>query len=190
MSSAEESRKRKTAWETARSVYDRESCDIRRAERMEEDRFHIYELLLAPLEEVRESPSKHPEGDALYHSLQVFTLARAERPYDEEFLLAALLHDVGKSLDPREHVPAALEALQGFITERTAWLIEHHAEAMAWREGTLGARSRRRLEASADCEELRLLARCDAEGRTPGMVVPDLREALDYLRQLSAECGE
>ena len=41
-------------------------------------------------------------------SLQVFELARERRPYDEEFLLAALLHDIGKGLDPADHVAAAL----------------------------------------------------------------------------------
>src|SRR5208283_4791632 len=38
------------------------------------DRFQIYEILLLPLENVKESPKYHPEGDALYHSLQVFDL--------------------------------------------------------------------------------------------------------------------
>ena len=51
-------------------------------------------------------------------SPQVFDLARDELPYDEEFLLAALLHDVGKAIDPHEHVLTGLEALDGFITER------------------------------------------------------------------------
>ena len=68
--------------------------------------------LLLPLEEVKGSPTYHPEGDVLYHSLQVFELARERRPYDEEFLLAALLHDVGKALDPADHVQAALDALK------------------------------------------------------------------------------
>ena len=38
----------------------------------------------------------HPEGDVLYHLLQCYVLAVDELPYDEEFQLAALLHDVGK----------------------------------------------------------------------------------------------
>src|SRR5688572_23183345 len=111
------------------------------------DRFQIYEMLLLPLENTKQSPKYHPEGDALYHSLQVFDLARDALPYDEEFLLAALLHDVGKAIDPEDHVRVALEALDGFITPRTAWLIEHHMEAHAARDGELGARARRRLEA-------------------------------------------
>lgn len=154
------------------------------------DRFQIYEMLLLPLEQVKENPAHHPEGDVLYHSLQVFELARGELPYDEEFLLAALLHDVGKGIDRKEHVPAALEALEGFITPRTAWLVEHHAEAHALRDGTLGVRSRRRLEASEDFDELMLLAECDARGRAVGVEVPEVEEALDYLRDLAETCGE
>ena len=80
---------------------------------------------------MKEPLKYHPEGDALYHSLQVFDLARDELAYDEEFLAAALLHDVGKAIDPADHVAAGLEALDGFITERTAWLIEHHMLAHA-----------------------------------------------------------
>ena len=93
------------------------------------DRFELYRMLLQPLEGVKQSPKYHPEGDALYHSLQVFELARNERPYDEEFLLAALLHDVGKAVDPADHVTAALQMLEGTITERTETLIAHHMEA-------------------------------------------------------------
>ncbi len=148
------------------------------------DRFPIYELLLLPLERVKENRHYHPEGDALYHSLQVFELARAELPYDEEFLLAALLHDVGKAIDPRDHVAAALEALQGFITPRCAWLIEHHMAGHALLEGRLGVRARRRLEACDDFEELRLLAECDRDGRETGVDVADVDEALQYIRDL------
>jgi hypothetical protein len=154
------------------------------------DRFQVYEALLLPLEHVKESREHHPEGDALYHSLQVFALARDALPYDEEFLLAALLHDVGKAIDRKDHVAAALEALDGHITPRTAWLIEHHAEAHALGDGTLGVRARRRLEASEDFDELMLLRRCDAAGRQVGVPAPDVDEALDYLRELAESCGE
>jgi hypothetical protein len=154
------------------------------------DRFRVYELLLLPLEDIKEDSKKHPEGDVLYHSLQVFELARDTLPYDEEFLIAALLHDVGKAIDSRNHVAAGLEALEGYITPRTAWLIEHHTEAMSLRNGTLGARSRRRLEAAESFDELMLLADCDRLGRAVGAQVPDVPEALAYIRDLAETCGE
>ena len=154
------------------------------------DRFRTYELLLLPLEHVMQPPETHPEGDVLYHSLQVFELARQALPYDEEFLLAALLHDVGKAIDRREHVAAGLEALEGQISPRTAWLIEHHVEAAALNDGTLGVRLRRRLEAAEDFDELILLAECDRRGRAIGMETPDLWDALRYVRQLAEMCDE
>ena len=154
------------------------------------DRFRVYELLLLPLEGIKESLEEHPEGDVLYHSLQVFELARDAIPYDEEFLLAALLHDVGKAIDRRDHVAAGLEALNGTITPRTAWLIEHHVEALALPQGTLGVRLRRRLESSEDFDELLLLGKCDRQGRVVGVVVPDVYDAIAYLRDLAEECDE
>lgn len=153
------------------------------------DRFQVYRSLLLPLESVKQSKKWHPEGDVLYHSLQVFDLARDELPYDEEFQLAALLHDVGKGIDPYDHVRAGLEALEGFISERTAWFIEHHMEAHGLLDGTIGARARKRLQQSPDYEELLLLGRCDRDGRQPGVEAPDLDEALESIRELAQLCG-
>ncbi|HEV3137898.1 MAG TPA: HD domain-containing protein, partial [Pirellulales bacterium] len=153
------------------------------------DRFQIYQMLLVPLETVRQSPEYHPEGDALYHSLQVFDLARNALPYDEEFQLAALLHDVGKAIDPRDHVAAALESLEGRISERTAWFIGHHMEAHALRDGTLGVRARRRLQAADDFDDLMLLCDCDLRGRQRGVHVPDVEDALAHVRELSRTVG-
>jgi len=164
---------------------DEEVCGA--AERI--DRFAVYRSLLVPLEAVKQSREYHPEGDALYHSLQVFELARDELPYDEEFLLAALLHDVGKAIEPHDHVAAGLEALAEVITPRTAWLIEHHMEGHALHEGTLGARARRRLEESPDYEELVLLSRCDRAGRVRGAQVPEVEDALEYIRELARTYG-
>jgi predicted HD phosphohydrolase len=153
------------------------------------DRFQVYQSLLLPLENVKQNLAYHPEGDALYHSLQVFDLARHEQPYDEEFLLAALLHDVGKAIDPRDHVATALEALDGTISDRTAWLIEHHMLAHGLADATLGRRANRRLRESEHYDDLVLLGRCDRAGRKPGVEAPELDEALDYIRDLDATFG-
>lgn len=156
----------------------------------DETRYRIFQTLLKPLAGVQQHREQHPEGDALYHSLQVFELARNELPYDEEFLLAALLHDVGKAIDPLDHTAAGLAALEGLITERTAWLIEHHLDGRALADGKLGARARHRLEASPDFEELKLLADCDRRGRVPGMQVCEIEEALAAIRELAEMCGD
>jgi hypothetical protein len=153
------------------------------------DPWPVFRRLLLPLEEVKGSPAYHPEGDVLYHSLQVFEQARDRRPYDEEFLLAALLHDVGKGLDRGNHVEAGLEALEGLITERTHWLIAHHMDAHDYRTGKLGHRARRELEASPDFEDLLLLRECDDAGRVPGAMVCTVDEALEYLRELERQNG-
>src|SRR5262245_22791697 len=114
------------------------------------DPYPLFRLLLLPLEKVRGPAAYHPEGDVLYHSLQVFELAKEARPYDVELMQAALLHDVGKGLDPAKHVEAGLEALEGLISERTRFLIAHHMDAHLYRQGELGARARRAGEASPD----------------------------------------
>jgi hypothetical protein len=154
------------------------------------DRFDYYRRLVAALEQVKLNSEFHPEGDALTHTLQVFELARHELPYDEEFLLASLLHDVGKAIDRRDHIAAGLTALQGQITERTAWIIEHHTEANQLAEGRLGIRARHRLEAHEDFDTLTLFSKCDRGGRERSMQTMDLDEAIEYVRQLEEECGD
>jgi hypothetical protein len=153
------------------------------------DPYQYYRMLLMPLENVRQSPVHHPEGDVLYHSLQVFELAREHRAYDEEFLLAALLHDVGKGFDPADHVEAGLLALDGMITERTRFLIAHHMDAHEYHTGRLGGRLRRELEASEDFDDLMLLRQLDDAGRVPGAPVCTVDEALDILKELERSNG-
>jgi len=151
------------------------------------DRFEIYRMVLAPLEKVNQNPAWHPEGDALYHTLQVFELARHHQPYDEEFLLAALLHDVGKAIDPHDHVAAGLDALEGAITMRTQFLIAHHMDAHQIHAGTIGHRAKLRLEESPDYDDLILLGELDRAGRQIGAQVCTIDEALNYIRSLENE---
>lgn len=172
----------------------REYPDLNLDDAMEEmeqdiDPYPLFRMLLMPLEEVKQNAKFHPEGDVLYHSLQVFEQAKEVRPYDVEFLLAALLHDIGKGLDPSDHVGAALQSLEGLITERTQFLIENHMLAHEYKMGTLGMKQRRRLEASPDLEDLLLLRECDVAGRVPGAIVGTVDEALDYLKELEITNG-
>ena len=154
------------------------------------DRYAVFRSLLLPLEEVKQSPQWHPEGDALYHSLQVFELARDRVPYDEEFLLAALLHDVGKAIDRHDHVAAGLTALEGLITERTAFLIANHMAAHDLADGTLGHRASIRLRSEEHFEDLELLQELDRAGRQPGARVCSVDQALDFIRKLEEENGD
>ncbi len=151
------------------------------------DRFAIFKMRLQPLESVKQNPKYHPEGDALFHSLQVFQLAREARPYDEEFLLAALLHDVGKAIDPQDHVKAGVEALRGAVTARTLWLIEHHMDLLPARDRALPPRIKREIEASEHYDDLVLLREVDDAGRVPGEHVETLDAVLGYLKGLEEE---
>ena len=121
--------------------------------------------------------------------MQVYALAKDEMPYDEEFLLAALLHDVGKAIDPHDHVLAGLEALEGFISDRTGWLIAHHMEAHKIHDRSIGARRRKRLAAHPLFDDLILLGECDRNGRVPGADVDSPEQALDYIEQIEEMFG-
>lgn len=149
------------------------------------DRFQVFYSLLLPLENVKQSPTYHPEGDALYHSLQVYDLACDQLPYDEEFLLAALLHDVGKGIDRHDHVRSGLESLEDFITERTYWLIENHMLAHKLHDRSIGARARKRLMQNENYDDLVLLGECDRGGRQVGVQTTALEDALEYIREIS-----
>lgn len=153
------------------------------------DRFQVFEVLLLPLENVKQNPKWHPEGDALYHSLQVYDLACDQSPYDEEFLLAALLHDVGKAIDPHDHVGAGVQAVEEFVTERTLWLIKHHMLAHQLHDRTIGARARNRLMAHESYDDLVTLGECDRGGRKCGVEVTDVDEALEYIRAIDTMFG-
>lgn len=147
------------------------------------DAFASLEILLTRLEQIQLNPGKHPEGDALYHSLQTFELGLEERPYDEEFLLACLLHDAGLAIDRRAPVPALLRLLGNLVTERTRFFIENLAAATEYLKT---GRMPRALRRSDDFDDLVLLARCDRDGRERGAPVRELHEALEYLAGIDA----
>lgn len=64
--------------------------------------------------------------DRLQHSLQTAELA-ANAGEDEQYVVCALLHDIGDTLGSVNHADVAAAILQPFISEENHWMIKHHA---------------------------------------------------------------
>ncbi|MFY9224694.1 MAG: HD domain-containing protein [Blastocatellia bacterium] len=64
--------------------------------------------------------------DRLQHSLQTATLAY-KAGESEEYVVCALLHDIGDSLGSYNHADIAGAILKPFISEENHWMIEKHA---------------------------------------------------------------
>jgi predicted HD phosphohydrolase len=63
--------------------------------------------------------------DRLEHSLQAATLAYRDR-MDEEYVVCALLHDMGDILASTNHAELAATVLKPFVSEQNWWLLQHH----------------------------------------------------------------
>ena len=64
--------------------------------------------------------------DRLTHSLQTATLAHKDGK-DEEYVVCALLHDIGDTLGPANHADIAATILEPYVSEENHWMIKHHA---------------------------------------------------------------
>ncbi|MHA6164302.1 HD domain-containing protein [Pseudomonas sichuanensis] len=63
--------------------------------------------------------------DRLSHSLQ--TASRAWRDgRDEEYVVCALLHDIGDTLGSYNHPDIAAAILKPFVSPENLWMVEHH----------------------------------------------------------------
>ena len=61
----------------------------------------------------------------LEHALQTATRAWRDGA-DEDWVVSALLHDIGDGLAPQNHDRFAAEMLRPFVREECAWVVEHH----------------------------------------------------------------
>ncbi len=61
----------------------------------------------------------------LTHGLQAATRARRDGA-DLDWVVAALLHDIGDRLAPQNHDRMAAEILRPYVREEVAWVVEHH----------------------------------------------------------------
>jgi predicted HD phosphohydrolase len=63
--------------------------------------------------------------DRYTHSLQTATRALRESR-DEEYVVCALLHDIGDTLGTYNHPDIAVAIIKPFICEANLWMIQHH----------------------------------------------------------------
>ncbi len=64
--------------------------------------------------------------DRMEHCLQTAHLA-AEAGEDDEYVVCALLHDIGDTLGSTNHADVGAAILQPFVSEENHWMIKHHA---------------------------------------------------------------
>lgn len=149
---------------------------------VEDDHFFAYlKQLLENLDGVQQSLHYHPEGDALYHSLQVFQCA-LDATQDPILLAAALFHDVGKAIDSPTHHILGAEALSGILDPHIVWLIEHHLDLLRHPERTRG-----QLKGSQKLADLESLRKWDLQGRDPKAETMSIDDALAYLTPHAAK---
>src|ERR1051326_1357743 len=63
--------------------------------------------------------------DRLEHSLQSATLAH-RGGMDEEYVVCALLHDVGDTLASYNHAELGATILKPFVSDENWWMLQHH----------------------------------------------------------------
>ena len=81
--------------------------------------------VLRELERQAEETFEGYQITRLEHALQCAT--RAERDgADIDWIVAALVHDIGDGLAPLNHDRFAAELLRPFVREECTWVVEHH----------------------------------------------------------------
>jgi len=109
----------------------------------------------------------HPEGDIFDHSLQVLRWAFRES-IDTDLILAAMLHDVGKTMMFKGHAKEGAEMLNDYLSAKTKWLIEQHMRIWHLLLGEMRRLGKvRELVEHLWLPDLILLARWDKMGRDP-----------------------
>ena len=112
----------------------------------------------------------HPEGDVFVHSVQVLRKALREST-DIDLIFAAMLHDIGKSVNSLGHEQITCKMLNGFISPKTEWLILNHMRIWNFILGEMKKRSKvMELYEHEWLPDLIMLARWDKMGRVPSWI--------------------
>ena len=89
---------------------------------------HVAKTADRLLQELERQGTESFEGyqvTRLDHALQSATRASKDGA-DSDWIVAALLHDIGDGLAPQNHDRFAAEILRPFLREECVWVVEHH----------------------------------------------------------------
>lgn len=80
---------------------------------------------LTTLAAQREERTSGYQLDRCEHAVQAATRARRDGA-DVDWVVAALLHDIGDGLAPMNHDRMAAEIVRPYVREEVTWVVEHH----------------------------------------------------------------
>jgi predicted HD phosphohydrolase len=123
----------------------------------------------------------------LEHSLQSATRARRDHA-DIDWIVAALVHDIGDELAPHNHAEYAAAILRPYVREEVTWVIEQHGVFQSWYFAHHLGGDRNRRDAYADhqwaplCTEF--CARWDQSSFDPEYPTDSLDSFADEVREV------
>jgi len=118
---------------------------------------------------IKDKEQFHPEANVLSHSLQAFYLA-CQRTIDIDLIMAALLHDIGKSFDSHQHPKIGAELLREYYSPKTCYLIYNHLRIGHYLDGSMKKfMKRKELEGHPYFPLLITLREIDLDARCPAL---------------------
>lgn len=125
----------------------------------------------------------------LEHSLQTATRARRSGA-DTDWIVAALLHDIGDELAPYNHSEFAASILQPYVRAEVHWVIQHHGvfQSYYFAHHLGGDRNERDRFADSPWSELctQFCAEWDQNSFDPDYPTDDLASFQDEVREVFA----
>jgi predicted HD phosphohydrolase len=123
----------------------------------------------------------------LEHSLQSATRARLDGA-DTDWIVAALVHDIGDELAPYNHAEFAAAVLRPYVRAEVTWVVEHHGVFQSWYFAHHLGGDRNRRDAFAEhqwaplCAEF--CARWDQASFDPDHPIDPLDSFADQVREV------
>jgi len=144
--------------------------------------------ILESCRDIGQNTDRHPEGDVFMHLLQSMHFAFNETD-DIDLIIAAIFHDIGKTIDTKKHPEIGAEILTKYhLSEKTIWLVANHMLFMDYIEGNDEKHINLDLKVLPHQPyyiELTILARIDKMAREKNLIIPfNRQEILNNLNSL------